>query len=135
MSIDLSKDKSISPAVKSLIETAQSFLGTPYLWGGTTPKGFDCSGFVQYVYGKHGYSITRTTYTQWANDGVRVSREALKPGDLVYFGYGDSPSHVGLYVGDGKMIHSPRTGDVVKYSTIESGYYDDCYLCALRIIQ
>ena len=61
LSIDLSKDKSISPAVKSLIETAQSFLGTPYLWGGTTPKGFDCSGFVQYVYGKHGYSITRTT--------------------------------------------------------------------------
>ena len=135
LSIDLSKDKSISPAVKSLIETAQSFLGTPYLWGGTTPKGFDCSGFVQYVYGKHGYSITRTTYTQWANDGVRVSREDLKPGDLVYFGYGDSPSHVGLYVGDGKMIHSPRTGDVVKYSTIESGYYDDCYLGALRIIQ
>lgn len=128
-------DASVSPAVKSVIETAESFLGTPYVWGGTTPKGFDCSGFVQYVYGKNGYSITRTTYTQWANDGVRVSRDNLKPGDLVYFGYGDSPSHVGLYVGGGMMIHSPRTGDVVKYSTIESGYYDDCYLGALRIIQ
>lgn len=128
-------DASVSPAVRSVIDMAETFLGTPYVWGGTTPKGFDCSGFVQYVYGKNGYSITRTTYTQWANDGVRVSRDDLKPGDLVYFGYGDSPSHVGLYVGSGMMIHSPRTGDVVKYSTIESGYYDNCYLGALRIIQ
>ena len=125
----------ISPAVKSVIDTAESFLGTPYLWGGTTPKGFDCSGFVQYVYSKNGYSITRTTYTQWENDGVRVLRNDLQPGDLVYFGSGNSPSHVGLYVGDGMMIHSPRTGDVVKYSTIESGYYNNCYLGALRIIQ
>lgn len=136
LTTDFSKiDTSVSPAVKSVIDMAESFLGTPYLWGGTTPKGFDCSGFVQYVYGKNGYSITRTTYTQWANDGVRVSRANLKPGDLVYFGYGDSPSHVGLYVGGGMMIHSPRTGDVVKYSTIESGYYNNCYLGALRIIQ
>lgn len=136
MTTDFSKlDSTVSPAVKSVIDMAESFLGTPYVWGGTTPKGFDCSGFVQYVYGKNGYSITRTTYTQWANDGVRVSRSELKPGDLVYFGSGDSPSHVGLYVGGGMMIHSPRTGDVVKYSTIESGYYNNCYLGALRIIQ
>ena len=128
-------EASVSPAVKSIIDMAETFLGTPYVWGGTTPKGFDCSGFVQYLYGKNGYSITRTTYTQWANDGVRVSRDDLRPGDLVYFGYGDSPSHVGLYVGKGMMIHSPRTGDVVKFSTIESGYYDNCYLGALRIIQ
>ncbi len=126
---------SVSPAVKSVIDMAETFLGTPYVWGGTTPKGFDCSGFVQYVFGKNGYSITRTTYTQWANDGVKVDRDELIPGDLVYFGSGDSPSHVGLYVGSGMMIHSPRTGDVVKYSTIESGYYDNCYLGALRIIQ
>ena len=137
LSTELRKDyaESASPAAKSVIDMAETFLGTPYVWGGTTPDGFDCSGFVQYVYGKCGYSITRTTYTQWENDGVRVSREELKPGDLVYFGYGDSPSHVGLYVGKGMMIHSPRTGDVVKYTTIESGYYDDCYLGALRIIQ
>lgn len=136
LSTELSKDlDNASPAVKSVIDTAKSYLGTPYVWGGTTPSGFDCSGFVQYVLGKNGYSITRTTYTQWANDGVRVERDELKPGDLVYFGYGDAPSHVGLYVGGGQMIHSPRTGDVVKFSTIESGYYDDCYLGALRIIQ
>ena len=126
---------STNPTIQSIIDMAESFLGTPYVWGGTTPSGFDCSGFVQYIYGKNGYSITRTTYTQWANDGVRVSRNNLKPGDLVYFGSDGSPSHVGLYVGNGQMIHSPRTGDVVKYSTIESGYYDNCYLGALRIIQ
>lgn len=126
---------STNPVINSIIDMAESFLGTPYIWGGTTPKGFDCSGFVQYVYNKNGYSITRTTYTQWANDGVRVSRSDLRPGDLVYFGYGNSPSHVGLYIGNGKMIHSPRTGDVIKYSTIESGYYNNCYLGALRIIQ
>ncbi len=127
--------KSDNPKVQSVIDLAESFLGTPYVWGGTTPKGFDCSGFVQYVYGKSGYSITRTTYTQWENDGVSVSRDDLEPGDLIYFGYGNSPSHVGMYVGDGMMIHSPRTGDVIKYSTIESGYYDNCYLGARRIIQ
>ncbi len=135
LSTDFSRKAVSSPAIESVIDTAESFLGTPYVWGGTTPKGFDCSGFVQYVFNKNGYSITRTTYTQWDNDGIRIEREDLVPGDLVYFGYGDSPSHVGLYVGDGMMIHSPRTGDVVKYSTIESGYYDDCYLGALRIIQ
>lgn len=126
---------SVDPRVQPVIDLAESFLGTPYVWGGTTPKGFDCSGFVQYVYGKCGYSITRTTYTQWANDGVSVSKANLKPGDLIYFGSGSSPSHVGMYVGGGMMIHSPRTGDVIKFSTIESGYYNNCYLGARRIIQ
>lgn len=130
--------KSEEPATaeaEKIIKYAKQFLGTPYVWAGTTPEGFDCSGFVQYVFAKNGYSITRTTYTQWDNDGVPVDREDLRPGDLVYFGYGDDPSHVGLYVGNGKMIHSPRTGDVIKYSTIESGYYDDCYLGARRILK
>ena len=125
---------SSNPTIQSILDLADSLLGTPYVWGGTTTNGFDCSGFVQYVYAKNGYSITRTTYTQWANDGTPVSKSNLKPGDLVYFGSGNSPSHVGLYVGDGMMIHSPRTGDVIKYSTIESGYYDNSYLGARRII-
>ena len=86
------------------------------------------------MYGQNGYSLTRTTYTQWDNDGTYVSKSDLQPGDLVYFGSGGSPSHVGLYVGDGMMIHSPRTGDVVKFSTIESGYYADCYMGAKRIV-
>ncbi len=122
------------PVIQNVIDTAESFLGLGYVWGGTTPAGFDCSGFVQYVYGQNGYSLTRTTYTQWDNDGTFVSKSELKPGDLVYFGSGGSPSHVGLYVGDGMMIHSPRTGDVVKFSTIESGYYNDSYMGAKRIV-
>lgn len=126
---------SSNPTINAILSMADSLKGTPYVWGGTTTRGFDCSGFVQYVYSKNGYSITRTTYTQWDNDGTFVSRSDLRPGDLVYFGSGNSPSHVGLYVGDGMMIHSPRTGDVIKYTTIESGYYNTRYLGAKRIIQ
>lgn len=126
---------STNPTVQKIIDFAEEYLGTPYVWGGTTPAGFDCSGFMQYVFGKNGYSITRTTYTQWDKDGTPVEREDLLPGDLVYFGPEGAPSHVGLYVGKGMMIHSPRTGDVVKYSTIESGYYDNCYLGARRIVK
>lgn len=123
-----------NPVIQSVIDTAESFLGLPYVWGGTTPAGFDCSGFVQYVYGQNGYSLTRTTYTQWDNDGTFVSKSELQPGDLIYFGSGGSPTHVGLYVGDGMMIHSPSTGDVVKFSTIESGYYSQTYMGAKRIV-
>ncbi|MGN0181691.1 MAG: NlpC/P60 family protein [Candidatus Ornithomonoglobus sp.] len=126
---------SSNPTIQSVLNLADSLLGTPYVWGGTTTRGFDCSGFVQYIYGQNGYSLTRTTYTQWDNDGRFVSKSDLKPGDLVYFGSGSSPSHVGMYVGNGMMIHSPRTGDVIKYSTIESGYYANCYLGAKRIIE
>lgn len=132
--VTASSYSSSNPTIQSVIDTAESFLGLPYVWGGTTPSGFDCSGFVQYVYGQNGYSLTRTTYTQWDNDGTYVSKSDLQPGDLVYFGSGGSPTHVGLYVGDGMMIHSPRTGDVVKFSTIESGYYADCYMGAKRIV-
>ncbi len=125
---------SSNPVIQSVIDTAESFLGLPYVWGGTTPAGFDCSGFVQYVYGQNGYSLTRTTYTQWDNDGTFLSKSELQPGDLIYFGSGGSPTHVGLYVGDGMMIHSPSTGDVVKFSTIESGYYSQTYMGAKRIV-
>ncbi len=136
LSTELAGDfTSTNPTVQSIMDLADSLLGTPYVWGGTTTKGFDCSGFVQYIYGQNGYSLTRTTYTQWDNDGTFVSKSELQPGDLVYFGYGGSPSHVGMYVGDGMMIHSPRTGDVIKYTTIESGYYNNCYMGAKRIVK
>lgn len=106
--------------VQRVLDTAAKYLGVPYLWGGTTPSGFDCSGFVQYVLRENGISITRTTYTQWDNDGVYVSRSELQPGDLVYFGSSSAPHHVGMYVGNGTYIHAPRTGDVVKYSSLDS---------------
>ena len=109
-----------SAKAQQVLDTAAKYLGVPYLWGGTTPSGFDCSGFVQYVLRENGISITRTTYTQWDNDGVYVSRNELQPGDLVYFGSSSAPHHVGMYVGNGMYIHAPRTGDVVKYSSLDS---------------
>ena len=99
----------------AIIAYASNFLGTPYLWGGTTPSGFDCSGFTQYVFAHFGISLGRTTSSQ-INDGVPVSKENLQPGDLVLFGTSGNPHHVGIYVGDNNYINAPHTGDVVKVS-------------------
>ncbi|MBZ9685581.1 NlpC/P60 family protein [Clostridium estertheticum] len=99
----------------AIIAYASNFLGTPYLWGGTTPSGFDCSGFTQYVYAHFGISIGRATFNQ-INDGVQVSKENLQAGDLVFFGTSANPHHVGIYIGDNNYIHAPHTGDVIKVS-------------------
>ncbi|MGK0467510.1 NlpC/P60 family protein [Clostridium sp.] len=99
----------------AVIAYASNFLGTPYLWGGTTPSGFDCSGFTQYVYAHFGVSVGRTTFDQ-IKDGVQVSRENLQAGDLVFFGTYANPHHMGIYVGNNNYMHAPQTGDVVKVS-------------------
>lgn len=107
-----------NPAVDELLSYSATFLGTPYLWGGTRPEtGFDCSGFTQYVFARFGVTLGRTTYDQ-INDGMRVGKSELRPGDLVFFGTWDNPYHMGIYWGDGKFIHSPRTGDVLKISSV-----------------
>ncbi|ABS42267.1 C40 family peptidase [Clostridium botulinum] len=104
---------------QDIVNYAKQFLGTPYVWGGTDPSGFDCSGFVQYVYkNKAGINLSRSTYTQ-INEGTPVSQSNLQPGDLVFT---DNLNHVGIYVGNGQMIHSPETGDVVKISPIRNFY-------------
>ena len=109
---------SVAISENAIIAYASNFLGTPYLWGGTSPDtGFDCSGFTQYVYRHFGISLGRTTYDQ-INDGVQVSRDDLRAGDLVFFGSSGSPSHMGIYVGNNTYIHSPRTGDVIKVSSM-----------------
>ena len=123
-----------NPNAQKILDTAAKYLGVPYLWGGTTPSGFDCSGFAQYVFRECGYNITRTTYTQWDNDGVYVTREQLQPGDLVYFGTGGSPSHVGIYVGNGMMIHAPSTGKTIQYTSIDSSYYASRTMGGKRIL-
>ena len=106
----------------AIIAYASNFLGTPYLWGGTTPSGFDCSGFTQYVFAHFGISIGRSTFNQ-INDGVPVSKANLQVGDLVLFGTSSNPHHVGIYIGDNNYIHAPHTGDVIKISPMSrSGF-------------
>ncbi|MCB2338721.1 C40 family peptidase [Clostridium estertheticum] len=106
----------------AIVAYASNFLGTPYLWGGTTPSGFDCSGFTQYVYAHFGISVGRTTFDQ-INDGVEVSRDNLQPGDLVFFGSFANPHHMGMYIGDNNYIHAPHTGDVIKISALGRNDY------------
>lgn len=107
-----------SAGAYDVVNYALSFQGLPYVWGGTTPAGFDCSGFVQYVYKHFGYNVSRSTYTQ-ISDGIEVSN--LQPGDLVFFGDYNAPHHVGMYIGNGCYVHAPQTGDVIKISKL-GGY-------------
>ncbi|HCB94248.1 MAG TPA: hypothetical protein DEP65_00215, partial [Ruminococcus sp.] len=111
-----------------MVNVAKKYLGTPYSWGGTSPSGFDCSGLVQYAASKVGISVPRTTYEQ-VQGGREVSKNNLQPGDLVFFGSSSDPHHVGIYIGGGQYIHSPKTGDVVKVSSL-NGRSD--YLTARR---
>lgn len=104
-------------ARSEVVSIAKRYLGAPYQWGADGPNSFDCSGFTSFVFRQVGVSLPRTSRTQFGA-GERVSRGNLQPGDLVFFG---SPiHHVGIYVGGGRYIHSPRTGDVVKISPLAS---------------
>ena len=96
-----------------LISYAKQFIGVPYVWGGTSPNGFDCSGLVQYVYNHFGIRLSRTTKTQ-INEGRPVGRNQLQLGDLVF----PSSGHVTLYVGDGKILHAPQPGERVRIQNL-----------------
>jgi cell wall-associated NlpC family hydrolase len=116
------------PTHSSVVSIAMHYLGTPYVWGGASPSGFDCSGLVMYVFAQVGVSLPHSSYAQYGM-GSAVSRDQLQPGDLVFF---DGLGHVGIYVGGGSFIHAPHTGDVVKISSI-SGWYASTYVGARRI--
>ena len=106
--------------VDKVLSVAKSLKGTPYVYGGSTPSGFDCSGFTMYCYGKVGVSLTHNAQAQF-NQTKSVSSKNMKAGDLVFFGYSTSSiTHVGIYVGDGKYIHSPYTGASVRVESLDS---------------
>ena len=111
-----------------VVGIAMQYLGVPYVWGGASPSGFDCSGFVMYVYAKVGVSLPHNAAAQYGY-GTPVSRDQLQPGDLVFF---NGLGHNGIYIGGGQFIHSPHTGDVVKISSI-TGWYSSTWVGARRL--
>jgi peptidoglycan DL-endopeptidase CwlO len=109
-------------------QIALRYLGVPYVWGGSTPSGFDCSGLVMYVYAQLGISLPHYTVAQW-NATLPISTSQMQPGDLVFF---DGLGHVGIYIGGGQFVHAPHTGTVVQIASL-SGYYASNLFGARRV--
>jgi peptidoglycan DL-endopeptidase CwlO len=127
----LASAKAASAMSRRVVSYARRFLGVRYVYGGSSPRsGFDCSGFVRYVYAHFGVSLPHSSYAQW-NMGVSVPRDQLQPGDLVFF---DGLGHVGLYIGGGLFVHAPHTGTVVQVSSLDGGWYAASYVGARRIL-
>lgn len=125
--------KSIS---ENIINYAKRFLGVDYVWGGTTPEGFDCSGFVKYVFSKFGITLNRVAAAQ-AKQGTTVSKENLQPGDLLFFdtnGGHDYINHVGLYIGGGRFIQASSGQSGVVISDMTEGFYAETFMKAKRVL-
>jgi len=127
---------SSSGAAGDVVQTAQKYKGAKYVMGGSTPKGFDCSGFVWYVYSKAtGMEIGRSVTEQW-KQGKSVAKGSWLPGDIVFFEntFDRGLSHDGIYIGGNDFIHAENEGTGVVISTLASGYYDDHYAGARRLL-
>ncbi|WP_052127173.1 C40 family peptidase [Pontibacillus litoralis] len=121
---------SVTSSTESLIKEAKKYMGTPYVWGGTSPSGFDCSGYIHYVYKQEGKHVPRTTATIWAA-GTSVSEPSV--GDIVFFEtYKKGPSHAGFYLGNGDFIHAGYSNGV-EISNLSNSYYKQRYLGAKRL--
>ena len=117
----------------AIARTAETLLGTPYREGGALPDGFDCSGLVTYVFARHGIAVPRDV-SRLVAAGVAIDRGDIGPGDLVFFATtGSSPSHVGIAIGDGRFIHAPKSGDVVRIESMSAGYWTSRFVAARRI--
>ena len=126
--------ESITVSGQAILEEAKKYLGTPYVYGGASPAGFDCSGFVYYVLKTQGISAYRTPEDQY-RQGTYVEKSQLQPGDIVFFygTYAERISHTGIYAGNGQFIHSPNSRSVVSYSNLDSGYWAEHYYGARRM--
>lgn len=125
---------------EDIAATALSYVGTPYVYGGASPKGFDCSGFTMYVFSLYGYSLPHSATSQWESSGTYVKRSDLQPGDLVLFcdpssSGGKACSHVGIYIGDNQFVHaaSGSKSRCIRISSLSESYYNGYYVGAKRV--
>ena len=121
--------KTTESVPRSLVRIALTYLGAPYRWGGFTPAGFDCSGFVKYLHAKVGISIPHNVAAQYRY-GTPVSKDELQPGDLVFF---DRLRHNGIYIGHGQFIHASRTGEGVRISNLDDSWYKSRWVGGRRL--
>ena len=121
---------------QQIVEYALGFLGSKYVYGGATPSGFDCSGFVTYVYKNFGISVTRDANGQFRDNGVLISKSDLAPGDLVFFASsgGTYVTHVGIYIGNNEFVHSSSNSTGVIVSRLDSAYYVSVWHGAKRVL-
>ena len=136
MSADYVKLSTGNAVADKIVSTAKQYLGTPYVYGGSSPRGFDCSGFMYYLYGQYGYSLWRGAGGQWNHNGTKVDKSDLQPGDLVFFSDSVDPiGHVGMYIGNNQFIHASSGKGCVVITSLSSSYYANHYTGAKRIIQ
>lgn len=123
-----------SSAGQAIVDTAMKYLGVPYVWAGTSPSGFDCSGFVHYVYKENGYSINRTAASIY-NNGDYVAKSDLQPGDAICFSSSsNSIGHVGIYIGNNQFIHASSSSGCVVITDLDTDYYVRNYVGARHIV-
>ncbi|MDR1036635.1 MAG: C40 family peptidase [Deltaproteobacteria bacterium] len=123
----------VQPLAVAVAGTAVKYVGAPYRSGGRSPKGFDCSGLAWFVFRQHGIELPDSSLKQ-SRSGKKIDRDELVPGDLVFFRSGRTVDHVGVYVGDGYMVHAPGKGKKVRRANLDDKYYRQHYVTARRYI-
>lgn len=125
-----------SAAGARIVEIAKQYLGVPYRYGGASPSGFDCSGFVYWVFAKHGVTVPRDSVRQ-SRAGQEVAKADLMPGDIIIFRIANTPNgrHSAIYIGDGSFIHSPSAGSRVRVERLDADYWKRHYLTARRVLE